>query len=75
MHTGIWSTTGRMFPNSHLQREDQLVAGNYRLVSLTSEVCKQREHVTAGYVRQVWEMNGWLYEGQHGFRPGYSCES
>ena len=20
-------------------------------------------------------MNGWLYEGQHGFRPGYSCES
>ena len=20
-------------------------------------------------------MSGWLYEGQHGFRPGYSCES
>ena len=20
-------------------------------------------------------MNDWLYEGQHGFRPGYSCES
>ena len=19
--------------------------------------------------------NDWLYEGQHGFRPGYSCES
>ena len=20
-------------------------------------------------------MSGWLYEGQHGFRPGYSCEN
>ena len=20
-------------------------------------------------------MNDWLYEGQHGFRPGYSCEN
>ena len=28
-----------------------------------------------GYLRQVWEMSGWLYEGQHGFRPGYSFES
>jgi len=38
-------------------------------------VCKQMEHIIAGYLRQVWEMNGWLYEGQHGFRPGYSCKS
>jgi hypothetical protein len=22
----------------------------------------------------VWEYSDWLYEGQHGFRPGYSCE-
>jgi len=33
------------------------------------------EHVIARYLRHVWEMSGWLYEGQHGFRPGYSCES
>ena len=33
------------------------------------------ERVIAGYLRQVWEMIGWLYEGQHGFRPGYSCKS
>jgi len=33
------------------------------------------EHVTAGYVRQVWEFSGWFYEGQHGFKTGYSCES
>jgi len=37
--------------------------------------CKQMEHITAGYLRQAWKMSGWLYEGQHGFGPGYSCES
>ena len=38
-------------------------------------VCKQLEHDKAGYLRQVWDKNDWLYEGHHGFRPGYSCES
>jgi hypothetical protein len=33
------------------------------------------EHSIASYLRQVWDKNDWLYEGQHGFRPGYSCES
>jgi hypothetical protein len=33
------------------------------------------EYVIAGYLRQVWEMNGWLYEVKHGFKLGYSCES
>jgi hypothetical protein len=33
------------------------------------------EQVIASYLRQMWEENDWLYEGQHGFRPGYSCES
>ena len=23
----------------------------------------------------MWDKNDWLYEGQHGFKPGYSCES
>ena len=49
--------------------------GNYRPVSLTSVVGQQMEHGAAGYLRQVWEMSGWLYEGQRGFRPGYSCKS
>ena len=26
-------------------------------------------------MRDVWERSWWLYEGPHGFRPGYSCES
>jgi hypothetical protein len=33
------------------------------------------EHVIAGYLRQVWDKNDTLYDGKHGFRPGYSCES
>ena len=32
------------------------------------------EHVIASYLRQVWDKNDWLFEGQHGFRSGYSCE-
>ena len=47
---------------------DRSLVNNYRLVSLTSVVCKQTEHVIAGYVRHVWEDRDWLYEGQHGFR-------
>jgi hypothetical protein len=54
---------------------DRSLVTNYRPVSLTSVVCKQTEHAIASYLRQVWDKNDWLYEGQHGFRPGYSCES
>jgi hypothetical protein len=32
-------------------------------------------HVIASYLRKVWDKRDWLFEGQHGFRPGYSCES
>jgi hypothetical protein len=47
----------------------------YRPASLTSVVCKQLEYIIAGYLEQVLDTNGWLYEGYHWFRPGYSCES
>jgi hypothetical protein len=53
---------------------DRWVFGKYRPVSLTSVVCKQMEHVTSGYLRQIWEMSGWLSVYQHGFRLGNSCE-
>jgi hypothetical protein len=33
------------------------------------------EQVIASYLRQVRDKNDWLYEGQHAFRPGYSCET
>jgi len=32
------------------------------------------EHVRVSYLRKVWDKNDWLYEGQHGIRPEYSCE-
>jgi hypothetical protein len=54
---------------------DRSIFGNDRRVSLTSVVCKQKEHIIAGQLRHVWEMSGRLYEGQHGSRPGYSCQS
>ena len=48
------------------------VVKNYRPASLTSVVCKQMEHVLAGYIRRVWEERDWFCDGQHGFRLGYS---
>ena len=54
---------------------DRSFVQNYRPVSLTSAVCKEMEHFIASYIRQVWDNCDWLYEGQHGFRSGYSCES
>ena len=57
------------------KRGNRSAVGNYTPVSLTAVVCKEMDHVIAGYLRQAWEMSGWLCEGQHGFRPGYSWES
>jgi hypothetical protein len=54
---------------------DRSLVANYRPVSLTSVVCKRMEHVRASYLRKLWDKKDWLFEGQHGFRPGYSCES
>ena len=36
---------------------------------------KITEHVIAGYLRKIWDKDDWLYEGQHGFIPGYCCEN
>jgi hypothetical protein len=52
---------------------DRSLVTNYTPVRLTSVVCKQMEHAIDLYLRQMWEKIDWLYEGQHGFRPGYSC--
>ena len=41
---------------------DRSLVNNNRPVSLISVVCKQMEHVIAGYVRQRWENRDWLYE-------------
>jgi hypothetical protein len=54
---------------------DQSAVTNYRPICLNSVVCKQMEDLIAGYLRQVWDKNDWLYEGKFGFRPAYSCDS
>jgi len=54
---------------------ERSVVSKYRPTSLASVVCSQLEKVIAVYLRQVWEKNDWLYEGQHGFRPRYLCGS
>jgi hypothetical protein len=33
------------------------------------------EHVIASYLRKIFDKKDWLFDGQHGFRPGYSCDS
>jgi hypothetical protein len=38
-------------------------------------VCKPMEHVTAAYLKEIWDKNYWLFEGQHGLRLRESCDS
>jgi hypothetical protein len=52
---------------------DRWQVSNYRPVSLTSVVCKQMEYVISLYLKKIWDEKD-LFAGQHGFRPGYSCE-
>jgi hypothetical protein len=54
---------------------DRSLFSNYRPLSLTSVVCTQMEHVIASYLRKIWDKKDSLFDGQHGFRLGYSCES
>jgi hypothetical protein len=32
------------------------------------------EQVITSYLRKIWDKMVCLFEGQNGFRPGYSCE-
>jgi hypothetical protein len=57
------------------KRDDRSAVTEYRRINVTTVLCIKLEHVIAGYLRQVWDKNDWLCEGQHGFRQGYSCES
>jgi hypothetical protein len=59
-----------IYKNGHRNSVD-----SYRPVSLTCIVCKLMEHLIADYIKEVLRKKNWLWEGQHGFRKGYSCES
>ena len=45
---------------------DRAAVTNYRPLRLTSVFCKQLEHVTSWYLRQVWGKNDWLYRDSIG---------
>ena len=51
------------------------VAANYRPISLTSICCKLFEHVITRQVMNHAEEHNILYNMQHGFRSGLSCET
>jgi hypothetical protein len=38
-------------------------------------VCRQMEHVKGSHLKKIVDKKDWLFEGQLGFRLGYSCES
>ena len=50
-------------------------ASNYRPISLTSVCCKVMEHIVTSAIMNHGENNGLLYDLQHGFRRGRSCET
>ena len=56
------------------QKGSKSQPGNYRPVSLTSNVCKLMEKVVNKALSRHLE-NGVLYKTQHGFRKGRSCQT
>ena len=56
------------------QKGSKSQPGNYRPVSLTSNVCKLMEKVVNRALSAHLE-NGVLYKTQHGFRKGRSCQT
>jgi len=51
------------------------LAEDYRPISLTSVCCKTLEHIVYSNVCKFLDSNNILTPKQHGFRPGFSCET
>ena len=51
------------------------VAIHYNCLSLTSVCSKVMEHIVFHLIMQHVQHYGILSEFQHGFRPGYSCQT
>jgi len=49
------------------------VAANYRLVSLTSQICKVFEAVVRDEIVKFLDKYKLIRDSQHGFRTGHSC--
>ena len=48
---------------------------NYRPISLTSSCCKVFEHIIFHSIMDHVRLNDILIDNQHGFRPGFSCQT
>ena len=55
------------------KKGDRTVPGNYRPVSLTSQVCKVLESIVREHLLEHLKRNNILSDKQHGFRQGRSC--
>ena len=55
------------------KKGDRTDPGNYRPVSLTSQVCKVLESIIVDKISEHLTSNELLNEAQHGFREGRSC--
>jgi len=57
------------------KKGDKTVPGNYRPVSLTSQICKIFESIIRDDLVFHLETQGLIRDSQHGFRRGNSCLS
>ena len=55
------------------KKGDRTMPGNYRPVSLTSQVCKVLESIVREHLLEHLKKNNILSDKQHGFRQGRSC--
>ena len=54
---------------------DKSLAASYRPISLTCILCKVLKHILASYIVKHLDLQGILYDLQHGFRDKRSCET
>ncbi|XP_072021366.1 uncharacterized protein [Amphiura filiformis] len=57
------------------KKGDRSDPANYRPVSLTSISCKLLEHIIHHHIMNHLDYHNILYDKQHGFRKGLSCET
>ena len=67
------SITDRMLDIQRFKSGSKSKTSNYRLVSLTSQICKIFEAIIRDKMVEFLETHGLIKDSQHGFRRGRSC--
>jgi hypothetical protein len=57
------------------KKGDKSLPLNYRPISLTCVLCKQLEPILVSQINRFIVAHNLLYERQHGFKSGQSCET